>query len=65
MADEAPQLSVAERLDGLLGGDLEVVEVPRQIFALVCALDRDVEQPGRAAVEALLDRTHATRSHDL
>src|SRR5262249_45432022 len=39
VADEAPQLPVAVGPDRLPCGDLEVVEVPRQVVALLTPLD--------------------------
>src|SRR5690348_2712890 len=50
MPDEAPQLPVEKRLRRLAGGDLEVVEVARQLVALR-SLHRDVEHPRRPPVE--------------
>ena len=65
MSDEAPQLAGVEGAHRFPRGHLEVVEVSRHVFAVCVALDRDVEQPGRSAVEAFLDRPHTPRPHDL
>ncbi|HST25329.1 MAG TPA: hypothetical protein VLJ76_05020 [Gaiellaceae bacterium] len=65
MPDEAPELSVTERSRRLAGRNLEVVEVPRHLVAFRGTLDADVEHPGGAAVEALLDRPHTPRPHHL
>jgi acetyl esterase/lipase len=58
-----PKLPVPERPCRLRSGDLEVVEVPRQVVAVRAPLDRDVEHPCRAALEPLLDRPHPPRPH--
>src|SRR5439155_14843167 len=53
--DETPQLPVTVGPGRLPSGDLEVVEVPRQVVAVRAPLDADVEHPCRAAVETFLD----------
>ena len=63
--DEAPELSVLEGRHRLAGGDLEVVEVPRQFVAFRTLFERDVEHSGRAAVEPFFDRPHPAGPHDL
>ena len=47
---------------GLLGGDIEVVEVQRHRIGPALP-NPDIEHPGRSPVIALLDGSHPTRPH--
>src|SRR5262249_37365681 len=64
VSDETPELAVPERGSRLPGGNLEVIEVSRQLVAVRAPINGDVEHPCSATVETLLDRPHPSGPDD-